>query len=192
MENNLKKAIALVVKKISESDGVSVFIDDYRPGFENWLQVEMCGILKEMGYKINKNFFIEYSFKSSEGKTKSIDLCFSDDRTFCAVEFKVIVRTSIGKKSNRNIATGLGPILADVEKLEGIRLNRELLCVSYFVLFMFPFHFDSEEKIMAELKTKAYWKDIGNRTEPVDFKVVYFKDSVTKGAVFLLKGIYGA
>jgi len=119
VEENVKSILCELKKKVEESIGVMNAIRQGSVNFENWVQIEMCGILSryiDSGNKIviekNGNFDIRICGKSEENKV--------------AIEIKII-------KSGHY---EMSKIQDDVIKLDNFEQSNEsmekaVLCVVY-------------------------------------------------------------
>jgi len=115
-EENAKCILCELKKKIQGSMGVKNAIRQGSVGFENWVQIEMSGILKE--YINGDRIAIE----------KAHDICIYDNRNVP----KVVIEIKIIKNSERDIPA----IKRDIDKLKNfepnnVAMERAFFCVLY-------------------------------------------------------------
>jgi len=106
-----KEVINGLAGKIRNSKGVSVFVKN-ESKFENWLQVELCGLLAEKEYDVCPE-------KKIPGVSKSVDICFDvPKKGKYACELKVVLVD--GRVRNHTASSTLDTIQKDIEKLRGL------------------------------------------------------------------------
>lgn len=121
-----KNILKLLAEKVEYSEGVKVFLN--KPNkFENWVQVELCGILSEEGLG---------STPETEINGTPVDVVFNDN---CACQIKVLFRERRelwGPKGGDNTSRYLNSVKDDIEKLNdnGIREKDRSILVLFGAL----------------------------------------------------------
>lgn len=162
----LKNTLTILKTKIENNKGVSIFASN-NSKFENWLQVELCGILKNNYEEITPE-------KSIQGSERAYDIVVDSE---IAIELKIF---TLQKSASRNVEC----VIKDITALQEIRGNVQKLLV--FVVFPTTTPKDIEK--WKTYKNKIFDKiaelNLGELTlcAPLEFT---FCDTTVKGLLYL-------
>ncbi len=175
---DLKVLTKEIANRLNNSNGIRAFCQHRAQGFENWIQVEACGILVDRGVAV-ENIMPE--------RENTVDICFIDNHEKYAIELKVLIAHNVGVSRKETKASDLNLTLNNLKKLEKMNQfgHRATILVTY------PLDPFSKREI-EEFKKKKNYEEICKMTtngfnDGFAFYVEGTNNVVTKGAVYLLQ-----
>jgi hypothetical protein len=168
---NYKNILEELIGKITKSEGVLDFATrEKQAKFENWLQVELCGVLRK-NHTVTPEKYVNYI---REGKQSGNSYDIFLDSTV-AIELKIF--TNNGKSGSENVKR----VIKDISKLKDLPGN----IVKLEILLVYFITNEEDERRWNEYRTKietGMKSKIECLIKSGDFN---FKGSKEKGRLYL-------
>jgi len=115
-------------EKIKNSRGFKICINQNSRNFENWIQVELCGILSTADVIARNRYKIKVERTINGRRASDIVICDNDEKILCAIEIKPFPYGGEGGSSPSEVNK-------DIVKLKdspyAINAQKILLCIAY-------------------------------------------------------------